>query len=377
MYSVDQEMKYFNTSPHLLKEGISHSFLNSEIGTLNLQKAKQRGYYFLKAIDSEIEGMTWNRLKISDLAEGEVLREIYILATDSPFGELAGEMVDYEEVLQSTTREPKEKISFLVSEGAKVYNNHQDILLHHFEGRYLWVAISCYTLAEKEYILQGLEVEYPMQTFVDYLPEIYAEGGEFLRRYMGIFQSLYLDIEREIDQLPKYLDADTAPERFLNELGKWVGLDNSKGIFNINQMRTIIPKATLLNSGKGTKRTLEQMIRLYTGIKPVIVEYFEWSNLIKDERIRKIYKKLYGSTSSHFTVILEVGESNTPINQEKLQILIDQYKPAMTQAHLVILQKAQRSDWHSYLGVNSYLADYKTAKLDGMQLTGEIMLQLK
>lgn len=376
MYSVDQEMKYFKTSPHLEQDGISNSFLKQASGALSLGRSKQRGYYFLKAVDSDSVEMTWNRLKLSDEAEGEVLSEVYILVADSPFGELNGEIVNREEVLQSTTISPQDKLRFLIEEGAKVYTNHKDILLHGLEGRYLWVAITCYSLEEKNYVLKGLEIEYPMQTFVDYLPEIYAEGGDFLRRYMGIFQSLYLDVERQIDRIPEYLDVDTTPERFLNELGKWVGIDNSEGIFSPAQMRQIVPKAVALNSGKGTKATLEEMITLYTGVKPVIVEYFKWSQFIKNEATRKVYKKLYGSKPSHFTVIIPEEKKSFIVDREKLQVLIHQYKPAMTICHLVVLEKAERSDWHCYLGVNSYLTSFEAARLDYIHLTGNAVMKL-
>lgn len=368
MYSVDQEMKYFKTHPNLLKEGSSHSF-KEDRGSLVLDEMRQRGYYFLRCIDSEEREMSWNRVKLKDDIEGNAACSVYVYVSDWYDSE-------FESLLQDHKVSPEEKLELLISVGATKYEEHKDILLHKFCGRYLWLAITCYQL-EGLYTFKGLEIEYPMQTFVDYLPEVYVEGGDFLRHYIGIFQSLYLDVEHVIDHIPDYLDVQTMPEAFLNEIGSWLGIDNRADIFSPKQMRQILSEAIALNGGKGTKVTLERVLTLYTGIKPKIIEYFNWSEQIEGKSLCQTYQWLYGKDPSYFAVIIEKEKCTEVIDREKLQLLIDQFKPAMTRYQLILLEKNQCSDWHCYLGVNSYLADFMQAKLDISTLSGSRAVELR
>lgn len=378
MYSIHQENRCYRTSPYLLTEGLAAGFSPLSKGGLLLNEKADVGYYFLKGFDTEEDGMSFNRLKLEDNFTAGVKLDVYILVQDSPYGEYQNRVVDIEQLLQcgEDVPSPAEKLTFLIQQGAKVFSNHTDILLHGLTGRYIWIALKSYNAEEHQYCLDGLQIEYPMQTFLDYLPQVYAEGGAFLQRYIGIFQSLYLDVEETIDKLSLYLDPDTVPDKFLDYLCRWVGIDNSSEIFDKKQLRQVIKRAAFINSGKGTKTVLEELITLYAGTKPVIIEYFLWGKTVQEkEERKKLYETLYGENCSYFTVIIDMQKASKHIVKEKLKLLIEQYKPAMSNYNLVLLENCDCSDTHCYLGINSCLAKPDKACIDAKtRLTGTIML---
>ncbi|MDF2615256.1 MAG: hypothetical protein K0S71_3042 [Clostridia bacterium] len=378
MYSINQDLKQFKTCRYLRENGLSSRFLENDDGSLTLPFFEKRGYYFTSSFDTLEEEMRYNRIKIKGFNTKDVKLTLCVLALDSPYGEYEGSFIGIDDVLMDEEIEPKNKLAFLLELGAKSYTNSTDVLLHHLQGRFFWAALQVYKLENTSYVFEGIEVEYPMQSFVHYLPEIYQKDGAFLQYFIGIFQSLYLDVEKSIDELPAYLDIETTPDSFLNYLGSWVGIDNGEDIFNAAQMRVVIKKAAEINSGKGTKRALENLLSLYTGTEPKIIEYFYWNDSVSSDKDKQmLYEKLYGKDTSWFTVIIDVSKAAYSLSYEKLQLLIDKYKPAETKYHLVLLEPCNRSDRHCYLDINSYIAEFKLSRIDFTNtLSADAVLQL-
>ena len=85
--------------------------------------------------------------------------------------------------------------------------NTDDFLLHELKGRYLWVLIRISGAAvDSHFCMEGFRVEFPWTSFSGYLPEIYQEAGQksFFERYMAVFQSMYEDLEQQVDHLDVY-----------------------------------------------------------------------------------------------------------------------------------------------------------------------------
>ena len=378
MYSINQPLKRFKTCKKLTKSGLEIGFLEKENGSLLLSEENKKGYYFMRNFDTLEEEMQYNRLKLKGVGREDVRLTLHILALDDLYADYNNLFTAIDDILEDSKIDPQDKIDFLIELGAKTYVNKVDVLLHHLKGRYLWIALQVYKLESTDYVLESIEIEYPMQTFTHYLPEIYQQEGGFLQAYIGIFQSLYLDIEQSIDELPKYLDIDQAPDSFLNYLASWVGIDNSEEIFSAKQLRAIIKRAEPINSAKGTKRALQELITLYTETSPRIIEYFDWDERIGlDKDRRRLYEKLYGFNASWFAVIVNKSQSPHNLYYEKLRLLIERYKPAETQYHLVLLEACNRSDRHCYLGINSYLSELKFSQINyASTLSDDVVLRL-
>ena len=60
-------------------------------------------------------------------------------------------------------------------------------------------------------------------TYLKYLPAIYSEG-DFMGRFLMIFESVMRPIEEMVDNIAHYMDPDTAPEELLPWLASWVNL---------------------------------------------------------------------------------------------------------------------------------------------------------
>lgn len=379
MYSIHEEAKRLRTPKELCEGGFNYGFNVKEDGSLALNHSSTIGYYFMKEIDTHEEGMQFNRLKLYDEQIEGVKLDIYIMASDVNYADDKGRFVLVDDVLQDQEVEPQEKLHLLQALGAKVYRNERDLLLHRFEGRYLFVALQVYSVEEANYSLFQLEIEYPKQSFIEYLPQVYQTRDDFFERYLGIFQSLYLDLEKCIDRIPYYLDIDLVDDQFIDYLGSWVGIDNSDELFTKKQLRKIIRQAVKMNGDKGTRHALEEILNLYIGSPPRMIEYFEWQNKTgEDGRNKKVYKRLYGEDFSWFVVIIEKDKLNYNLSKEKIRCLIERYKPINTHYHLVILDKCDRSDMHCYLGKNSYLTVPQVAQLNGkVRLTDQIIIKLE
>jgi len=368
MYSVNEETRVFKTSPYLEEEGLINGF-QIDKGRLVLKKEDGIGYFFLRGYDALTEEMTWNRLVLRDNSTYKVKTELYLLAKDDP---------EIETVLQGNNLNCKQKIEYMISQGAKHYVNMQDLFLHDLCGRYIFVALQAYNVEGEDYVLEEMAIEYPKKTFLDYFPQIYSENNDFFERYVGIFQSLYLDIEKRISEMSALLDVDTTPDYFLNYLGSWVGIDNSEEIFSPSQMRQVLRKAMRINAGKGTKATLEQLIMLYTGAKPIIIEQFRWQKNVFSKTQKQLYGKLYGKEANCFAIMLIKDQITQEVKWDKLRRLINKYIPITTSYKLIILDQCYHTDQHCYLEVNSYLARPTESKLDDkMHLGNNTLIRLQ
>jgi len=92
------------------------------------------------------------------------------------------------------------------------------------------------------------------------LPGVDVEG---LRRFLFLFQHLMTTVVDEIEGLPDLTNPLTCDPRFLTWIASWVGftLDNSLPVY---QQRELVRRAIRLYRTRGTRRGLEEMIRVLT-----------------------------------------------------------------------------------------------------------------
>jgi phage tail-like protein len=112
-------------------------------------------------------------------------------------------------------------------------------------------------------------------SYIRHLPSLYQEnGGEavnFLQEYLWIFQHLFRDIEQKLENVPRYLDAYTAPTRFLPWLASWVALKLDPDWPEIKQ-RLLIRRMVEIYNYRGTAYGLALYLEIFTGVQPVIHE---------------------------------------------------------------------------------------------------------
>lgn len=139
---------------------------------------------------------------------------------------------------------------------------------------------------------------------INYLPGIYQ--NDFMERFLGLFESILLPIEWNIDNFDIFLDVDTSPIGFLSWLASWYGL-TFDSTWTEAQQRQFLKEAVLLYARRGTRWSLTRMLEIYTGNKPEIVDQGE---TIKPFHFEVIFK--YGIGTAQKALVESLIDSNKP-----------------------------------------------------------------
>ena len=129
-------------------------------------------------------------------------------------------------------------------------------------------------------------------------------------------------------------------------------------------MRKLVIQAPYIFARRGTREALELIIEIYTGVKPLIVEHFQFKRFQDTTELKELMDKLYGQDPYAFTVLLNPSTSLSAGQMAALQSILIQEKPAFTDSRLVVLQPWMYMDMHSYLGINTYLSELTPLQLD-------------
>lgn len=364
-----RQPKHVNFYEESLRRGSIQGFLWGQAKDLRAQGTEACAY-ITPMFDTGEAGGTFQRLQI-DGDFSNVKLEIIAAATDKTAVILNGEEVWLEQYFQSGDIPPSEKVRVLSALPHIRLANGQDLLLHDLRGRYFWAYVGVLPMGTRsEGTLRGLRMEFPKNSFAQYLPEVY-QNNAFLDRYLGIFQSMFTDAEGLADKIPMMLDYESADARQLEELAGWVGIENHKGIFTTAQLRHLIGNLDLFQGAKGTRRVLESVLELVTGTSPYIVERFQWDGRLSADK-EALYRKLYGEADSDFCVILEKSKAHHLPPKEDLEYLIENYCMIGTHFKLVLLEDCCHMDEYCYLDVSSRLSVPETARADGLSLGSHV-----
>ncbi len=368
------QLKYVNFYKRSLQKGYLDGFVADEELNITLSIDRDVACYVTPFFDTYDEDMTYNRLVIE--GEFENLRlEVVVAATDELQHYHNNKLYNLDELLRGDEVSAYEKGQILCALPHVRRVDTTDIILHSLKGRYVFVYVAAVLKSDAFALIKGLRLEFPKYTFSDYLPEIY-QGDDFFDRYLAVMQSKYLDIEREIDRLPDALDYEKADRESVLRLASWLGVEEYAKYLNTEQMRYMIKNIDLFQGGKGTRKTLEELIFLVCGIRPHIVENFQWSRYPTNAATKKLNMELYGDTRNHFAVILNLSQRTEPlpISERELEKLIENYSGIGTRFKLVCLRKAYHTDTYCYTDVNCFLSTPQTAAVDNISLGGYVVV---
>lgn len=322
--------------------------------------------YLAPVFDSSDYEGTWHRLRLEGKFS-DCKYEIVVAATD----------VDLKETLSAEECSLADALELLKSYGYVRKVNTDDMLLHGIKGRYLWIFLTVAgSRIDSSFRIEGFSVEFPQSSFVEYLPEIYQqERDSFFERYMAVLQSLYEDLEREVDRVPVYLDYETAPDQNLTLFAEWTGHWNQSHQWTPEQMRYLIGHLQKLQSGRGTWTVMEEMIRLLTGKKAFVVEHFKWKDWMRSKSsLLEEYYRIYGEDEDTFVVIIDCTAQEIGMSERTLEQKLDDYTPLGMKCKVVFLKNSSRMDTQSYLDKNSYLSTPQQPTTGEMVLGGEYRL---
>jgi phage tail-like protein len=120
----------------------------------------------------------------------------------------------------------------------------------------------------------------PFSSLAQYLPRVHREG-DFLNRFLMIFQSVLDPIEQRIDGSHHHLDPAVTPAQNLDWLASWIGLPLPAGTSE-SIKRDLLRRAIELYKWKGTRRAMREEIALRTGARALVVENFDGMRLGHD-----------------------------------------------------------------------------------------------
>ncbi|MCI9050472.1 MAG: hypothetical protein HFI05_00895 [Lachnospiraceae bacterium] len=361
---MKKAQKYFMFNKKMdFQTGVLENLMLSEKGLTIGQNAT--GSFYSPLLDSREKKTLWHSMeleieKISNTTEVEIL----IYASEEKECYQDGVLCSIEEIIKShkiTALEKAERFqAFLKKRG-----RGEEILLHGIEARFLWFELRFTGLGE--ILIKKIKIIFPKESWAEYLPDIYQQdlkSYSFVERYLGIFQSIYEKMTKEIRQISRHFDPDVAENEYLSCLVNWVGLQDSF-LWEIPKLRYLIGHAAELYRKRGTVSYLMDILEIYLGNRPYIVEYHQVLPFMTTQRKEELLKRLYGENNYIFTVIID---AKAKINRKDIPMIdriVENEKPAHMESNLVILEPYIFLGWHSYLGMNSVLSDFHSMVLDG------------
>jgi len=151
----------------------------------------------------------------------------------------------------------------------------------------------------------GLTLE--SRHLINYLPDIYHT--DFMKRFLGIFESIQVPIEWVIDNFDLYLNPSTAPVDFLPWLSNWFQLAWGAD-WSPHQRRMFLQEAHEIHARRGTRWALSRVLEIYTGVTPEIED-------LSDDL-------------DPFTFRVRIPTTQQKFKRAQIKALIEANKPAYT-----------------------------------------------
>jgi phage tail-like protein len=142
---------------------------------------------------------------------------------------------------------------------------------------------------------------------LNYLPDIYRT--DFMSRFLGLFESIYLPIEWNIDNFDLYLSPGSTPVEFISWFSNLFKL-TFDDTWSEEQRRAFLLDAHRIFARRGTHWALSRVLEIYTGSTPEIVD--------QDEKL------------DPYTFRVKLPLTKKQTNPELIEALIDSHKPAHT-----------------------------------------------
>lgn len=316
-----------------------------EEDTLRLEAGHHIGAYCLPPIDSGETGFAWSRLLIdADLPQDSSLR-VYAYASDTP---------DWSawERLQDDFRADMDTVP---EHFGPPLHSGCDFWLN-CTGQYLWLALELTAAGAEQPLVHGVSLRMGGDHMLDYLPSIY-QGDDFTYRFLSVFNSMMQDVEDEIEALPRQL----APEStdMLDGLAEWLCMDSSMENSRA-RIRSVLHEYETMYTPDGIQRSVRQL----TGREPLLIEHFTVDPNREDCRNPTVYRRLYGDDPYRFFILLD---EDTFASRDRMEWFLSHMReliPAEMTFELVLLKHCIQLDWHTYLGVNTYIGNYIPAVID-------------
>lgn len=325
----------------------------------------KKGIFLSRLLDSGQAGMDWHRLRLKGRQSDQSSFRLSIYATDEREIGYEGRLWDLDEFIRSDGIDIGKKLETVEPLRRLQAVGTDDLILHDVQGRYLFLLLEMYRQHDMQNI-RDIQIFFPRQSWRDYLPEIYAKYDEdgFLDRFLCIFESLQDDLREEIAATTGRFDRDSGVREYLDWLAEWIGIRDSY-IWSDEQLRTLIRDGISLYKKRGTRAGIIELLTLYTGEEPYIVEHHQIADFKDNKEQAEMMRRLYGNRPDFFTVLIKEERIDSPWKKKTVMRLVDSFKPAHMDWQLIVIRPYTFVGEYTYLGVNTVLGSYSGLKLDG------------
>jgi phage tail-like protein len=268
-----------------------------------------------------------------------------------------------------------------------------DFLVLHEPAPFLWLAGKLRSAGTGSPALEQMRLEYNHDSWLRYLPAIYR-GDEtnagFLARMLALLESLLLDDEDLIQDLPRLFDPGAAPAAdspgsWLDWLAGWLDFQ-LEGTWSAEAKRQALAEAFSLHRRRGTIPGLRRLIQLYTGAAARIEEPARFASLWCLEETSTLGfntmvapaqaqgavvgtsailsqshlitaadygAPLFEDVAHLFCVQVYAADLANPATDARIRQILDQEKPAHTVYHLCPIQPRMRVGFQARLGLDT------------------------
>ena len=280
-------------------------------------------------------------------------------------------------------------------------------------GRYLWLRLTLSSDGSDSPEVKNVKIYYPRSSSLKYLPAVYRAdpfSGDFLDRFLSIFDSLRRKTDGKITDIAHYFDPCATPanapgrgsDDFLTWLAAWLGMTLKNG-WPIAKRRRLLKNAHKLYALRGTSAGLRLHVELYAGVEPRILEMFRlrrWlsvdhSTLGNDSVISgdsPLNRLQIGTNSTigqfqlidygdpkldqfnryayQFRVVVPRWPGAGPADQQSLEQIIEMAKPAHTVADFEWSEPRLRIGLQSFVGIDTVISKYPVGVIEGQGKLG-------
>lgn len=288
-----------------------------------------------------------------------------------------------------------------------------DCLIRGAAGRYIWVRLTLTGDGSVSPKIEKVKIYYPRSSSLKYLPAVYRAdpaSGEFLDRFLSIFDRLQGKTDAIITDLARFFDPCATPANppgkgandFLAWLAAWLGMTLKNG-WPVEKRRGLLKNAHRLYAMRGTPQGLRLYIRLYTGVEPRILEMFRlrrWlavdhstlgndSTVSGDSPMNRLqigtnstiggfqlvdygdpHLDLFNKYAYQFLVVVPRWPGAGAADQQSIEQIIELAKPAHTVAQFQWAEPRLRIELQALVGVDTVIGKYPIGVIEGQGKLG-------
>ncbi|AHH99467.1 phage tail protein I [Kutzneria albida] len=148
-------------------------------------------------------------------------------------------------------------------------------------GRYLWITLTLTGTRRLSPKVRALRVERPGHQLLRALPRAWSReesDADFLQRFLGPAEGLLHELDQRAAARSVLVDPRVTPQEALPWLASFAGLVLDRR-WPERARRQLIARAYPLYRARGTKRALTEILGIYLGYQPVIVERWQLRGL--------------------------------------------------------------------------------------------------